>query len=142
MTGHALEFERGRTVANLLHLWPAQVVAQLGIADQQHRQDHACASSQPHKPLEPGERLVVQPVGFIDDQHDGMLVLAHKVAEFALAPSGLLWDSDLAAIARRQVVDVADCNHRRFGSQPSAGCARNHRNGFEAAGPRSLHVGA
>src|SRR3954469_21010650 len=105
VTGHALELERGRTIADLLHLRPAQVVAQLGIADQQHRQDHACASSQLHEPLESGQRLVVQLMGLVDDQHHGMLVLAHEVAQLALTPFGLLGDLDLAAVAGRQVVE-------------------------------------
>ena len=105
VVGHTLKLERGGAVADLLHLRPAQVVAQLGVADQQHRQDHACASSQLHQPLEAGQRLVVQLVGLVDDQHHGMLVLAHEVPQLSLAPFGLLGDLDLATVAGRQVVE-------------------------------------
>ena len=39
-------------------------------------------------------------------------------------------------------VAVANRNHRRLGSQSSAGRAHAHCNGFEGSNPHSLHVGA
>jgi hypothetical protein len=82
-------------VADLLHLRPAQVVTELRVSDQQHRQDHAIARGHFHQPLEAGQCLMVQLMGLVDDQHDRMLVLADEIAEFALAPFGLLGDLHL-----------------------------------------------
>ena len=103
--GHALELEGRGAVADLLHLRSAQVVAQLGMPNQQHRQHHTGAGRQLHQPLEADQRLVVQVMGFVHDQHDRVLVLAHEVAQFALAPFRLCGDLDLAAVAGRQVVE-------------------------------------
>jgi len=47
---------------------------------------------------------VVQLVGLVHDQHDGMFALAHEVTEFALASLRLLGDLDLGAITGRQIV--------------------------------------
>ena len=53
------------------------------MADEQHRQDGAGVGDHLHQSLEAGQRLVMEVVCLVDDEHHRALALAHQVTQVA-----------------------------------------------------------
>lgn len=64
------DLEPGRAVTDFLHGGAAQIVLQARMSDQHHRQGAATGIDDLHEPLEPVERVAVEIVSFVDEQHD------------------------------------------------------------------------
>ncbi len=69
------------------------------MADQEDGQEYAGVGDHLHKPLQAGQRLVVEIVRFVDHEYDRAPALLHQIAKVALATLGLLGDLHLGAVA-------------------------------------------
>lgn len=76
--GDAVQVEDVGPVADFRHRRPAQVVAQLGVAGQDHRQPAADVLHDFHQALVADERVAVQVVRLVDEQRDGPIPFFHQ----------------------------------------------------------------
>lgn len=58
------------------------------MACQQHRQPAVAVRHDLNQPLDPGERVMVQVVRLVDQQHDRLLAFADQVDQLSLAQLG------------------------------------------------------
>ena len=97
------ELEHRRAVADLLHLRTPEVVLELRMADEHHRELAAALRDQLDQALQGDQRFRVKVVRVIDEQRYRLLGLPEQFLKVALAPLRLAGDGNglLGAQSRR-----------------------------------------